>query len=280
MKHSFMIINYNDFETTKKLYDIIKKYKCIDYVLIVDNSENTKEHHLLDSLDVDTLYIKNKGYANAINEGCKYIDKKIGNSYIAISNSDIIINKEEDLLKLYNDFNDDIAIVGPKIKQNDLYSIGWALPRVKDEIIFNIPRIGRKYRDKLMYNTTNFNGYVDVVSGCFFIIDSRVLPEINYLDENTFLYYEENILSIKVSRVDKRVFLDDKVIVNHNHSVTINKSINKIKKYKIQKQSQYYFCKNYLNANIFELFLLKLTYFITYIVLYIYYKITDIRGAI
>ena len=33
----FVIINYNDYETTKKLLDNIKDYKVIDKIYVVDN---------------------------------------------------------------------------------------------------------------------------------------------------------------------------------------------------------------------------------------------------
>ena len=37
MKVAYLIINYNDYETTKKLIDNIKNYKILDTILVVDN---------------------------------------------------------------------------------------------------------------------------------------------------------------------------------------------------------------------------------------------------
>jgi len=114
---------------------------------------------------------------------------------------------------------------------------------------------------------------VDVVSGCFFLIRSTVLKEINFLDENTFLYYEENILSKKIKELNKDIVINNNVLVVHNHSVTIDKNVKRINKYKIQKKSQYYYEKEYNKANGFELFMLKLTSNVTKIILSIWYKI-------
>ena len=44
-------------------------------------------------------------------------------------------------------------------------------------------------------------------------------------------------------------------------------------KYKILKKSQYYFNKTYSKANIFELFLIRISAFITKLLLYIKYLI-------
>ena len=37
MKTGYLIVNYNDYESTKKLIDNIKDYKSIDKILVVDN---------------------------------------------------------------------------------------------------------------------------------------------------------------------------------------------------------------------------------------------------
>ena len=38
MKNCFLIVNCNDFKSTKHLVDNVKSYGCIDSVLIVDKS--------------------------------------------------------------------------------------------------------------------------------------------------------------------------------------------------------------------------------------------------
>ena len=163
------------------------------------------------------------------------------------------------------------------INEHGIINNGWKLPKPKDEILSNIPIINKKITNKLKYNLDKKINKVDVVSGCFFIIDSKVLKKLNYLDENVFLYYEENILSIKIKKINKDIVINKDVTIVHDHSVTIDKNINKINKYKILKKSQYYFNKNYNGANIIELILLKLTYYMTYIILYIYYKFLDLK---
>ena len=114
---------------------------------------------------------------------------------------------------------------------------------------------------------------VEVVSGSFFLINSKHLENINYFDDKVFLYYEENILGVKTKKAGKSMVVVNDIDVVHDHSVTIDKSLKAIKKYDILKQSQYYFEKYYNKANWLQLLLLKITTFITRIVLLFYYLI-------
>jgi len=278
MKTCFLIVNYNDYENTNKLVSNIKDYKCIDKIIIVDNNSKLEEKELLKNISsAEVLYLEeNKGYSSAINYGSKYLIDNLGDCYIIISNADIIINSEKDIKKLISNFDNNTAIVSPIINEHGIYNKGWKLPKPKHEILSNIPIVSKKIKKKLEYDLKEEITKVDVVSGCFFIIDSRVLESIDYLDENVFLYYEENILSVKIKKINKDILIDKTVEIIHNHSVTIDKNLKKIKKYKILKQSQFYFNKKYNNANILELILLKLTYYITYVLLYVYYIVLDI----
>ena len=64
-----------------------------------------------------------------------------------------------------------------------------------------------------------------------------------YFDEGVFLYYEENIMGIKTKKLGKNIIVCNNVDVIHDHSVSIDKSLKRIKKYDILKTSQEYFEK-------------------------------------
>ena len=133
-------------------------------------------------------------------------------------------------------------------------------------------KVRKKY---LHYKEEHYNNKivdVDIVSGCFFLIRSDVLKQIDFFDENVFLYYEENILCSKLKQHNLRTVINTDVEVFHNHSVTIDKNIKRINKYKILKNSQMYFEKKYNGANIFEIFLLWLTNKITLLIYYIFLR--------
>ncbi len=281
-KLGMVIVNYNDYKTTIELLNNVKDYKCLNSIVIVDNKSTDDSVKYLKKYESKKIVVlesaENKGYASGLNIGAKYLNDKYKDCNIIFSNADIIINKEEDLKKLSSDIKGDIAVVGPTIVQrneisgeNEL-SRGWMLPTISDEIKFNLPYISRKYRKEILYHEDYYNediSIVGVVSGCIFCVSGKVLKEIGYFDENTFLYYEEQILSKKLKDINKQVAVDNNVVVIHNHSVTVDKNIKKINKYKIMKTSQEYFVKKYLNASDKELKKLNFTNKLSLYILYI-----------
>ena len=190
-----VIINYNDYKMTKRLIDNIRNYSVLDKIVIVDNNSNDGSYKKLEKLRGDKIEVieakQNKGYAAGLNLGAKYLIKELGECNIIFSNSDIIINKEEDLKELNDTINKTIKVVGPTIVENNKLNRGWRLPTVKDEIKANLS--SKKYQESISYPESHYSGdvsYVDVVSGCFFLVDSKALKKVDFFDENTFLYYE------------------------------------------------------------------------------------------
>lgn len=277
MKTGFLIINYNDYETTKKLIDNIKDYKILDKIVVVDNNSSDDSFKKLQEIKNDKIDIiknnQNKGYGSGINFGSKYLINLFKKCYIIVSNPDVVIYNEEDLKKLINTFDDNTAIVGPIIKEHEGLNRGWKVPTPLQDSMLNLFYIHRLLRPLLLfYKDSHFNKEiveVEALSGCFFIINSKDLEQVNYFDEDVFLYYEENIIAKKLEKINKKIKLNTSVEVFHNHSVTIDKSINHIKKYKELKKSQLYFQKNYNNANKFEILMLNLTNKLTLGILYI-----------
>lgn len=279
MKNVMIIVNYNDFETTKRLLDNVKGYKCIDKIIVVDNNSRDNSLIKLENLNIKKLEVlesgENRGYSFALNIGSKRAIDLFGNCNLIISNSDIIIDSENDLKDLINTLSDTRVIVAPNIIEDNSLSRGWRIPTPMDDVKQNIIGYGLKYFDKkLRYDDLYYSKRltkVDTVSGCFFLIKSKHLEEIDFFDEGVFLYYEENIFGIKTKRLNKTIVINNDIDVVHDHAKTIDKNIKRINKYKILKKSQYYFEKKYNNANVFELLLLKVTAFCTKILLYIKY---------
>ena len=285
MKTGIIIVNYNDFTSTEKLINNIKDYRVIDKIVVVDNHSNDDSPQKLKKLKLPKLKViineENKGYSYAINTGAKYLIDEYKECNIIISNADVIIEKEEDietLIKLLHRKN--VGIVAPTILERGTKNRGWKNPTPKQEIVLNIAYIHRFFRKKYLYYDDDYYqgdfSIVDVLSGCFFLIQSKTLQAVNYLDDHVFLYYEENILAKKLQVKKKINLISNKVTIIHNHSVTIDKSLKRIKKYKAQKKSQYYFEVEYNNASLLERMLLKLTAWLSQIILSIGYFIQDL----
>ncbi len=281
MKNGIVIVNYNDYKTTKRLIDNIKDYKIFDKIVIVDNKSSDNSLKELKKLENKRIVVidsgKNKGYSYALNVGCKYLIDKYKECKIIVSNSDIIIQSENDIKDLFELVKGKNVIVGPTIIEGNNLNRGWIVPKPMDDVAMNILGLYKKYQKRhLMYQDSYYNkdiSKVGTVSGCFFAISSKHLEEMGYFDENVFLYYEENIMGVKTKDLGKNIIVANNIDVIHDHAVSIDKSLKRIKKYDILKNSQYYFEKTYNHASKGELFLLRLTNKITRVILLIKYMI-------
>ena len=279
MKNVMIIVNYKDVDTTIKLINNVKDYKILDKIIVVDNNSLDNSLKKLENLNIKKLEViesgVNNGYSFALNIGAKRAIEEYSECNLIISNSDIIIDSEFDLKDLIDTLSEKNVIVAPNIIEDNSLSRGWRIPTPSDDIKQNIIGYGQKYFNKrLRYDDLYYNKHlskVETVSGCFFLITSKHLQDIDYFDENVFLYYEENIFGYKTKKLNKNIVINNDVDVVHDHAKTIDKNLKRINKYKILKKSQIYFEKTYNKANIFELFLLKLTAFITKLLLYIKY---------
>ena len=92
----FLIINYNDAETTKKLINNVKNYSCIDLIVVVDNNSTDQSYDILKSYESDKITIlrrvDGREFGAGINFGLRYLEN-LGVNYTFISNSDILSRK-------------------------------------------------------------------------------------------------------------------------------------------------------------------------------------------
>ena len=250
-----VIVNYNDAKTTKRLLDNVKDYQILDKIVVVDNNSTDNSLKELKKYNKKKIEIienkRNLGYATALNIGAKKVIKELGKCHIIFSNSDVIINGEDSLLELSKTISKKIKVVGPTIVEGTNLNRGWKLPSIKDEIRANVPILSRRWNKELLYGEEHYEkdiSIVDVVSGCFFLVDSKALEAVKFFDEKTFLYYEENILAAKMKKNGYEEAVCNKVVILHDHAKTIDKNYNSLKKYNILKDSQEYFVKEYLKA--------------------------------
>ena len=276
-KIGMVILNYNDYETTFDMINQIKDYKVLDHIIIVDNHSTDLKYDKLKKIKSNNIDViqtdENKGYAYGNNYGIKYLNDNYDVDYIIISNPDILVN-EKCIINLKKDLdeNKNISIIAPVVNQLGEKLRGWKLPSYSDELLSNINYIHRIAAKRTLYPNEYYNEKltkVEVVSGCFFMARKKDFEKIDYFDDGTFLYYEENIIGKKLKDINKDTYIDNEVSVIHNLSVSVNKSFSSIKKYKILKESQKYYEKKYNNLNIFKMILLRLLYYISLVVAYI-----------
>lgn len=272
MNIGLVIVNYNDSDNTVKLVKSVLKYKSIKRIVVVDNNSYTSEVNKLKKIADKKVTIilndGNYGYAYALNIGAKYINETVENAIICLSNTDISIGNENVLISMAKLITNDAKCVMPKVMENGEFKYGWQLTSPLQDLIANIPLINRAFRrDIINYPDDYFknNNCVDVIYGCFFMVEGQTLKEIDYFDDKTFLYYEEYILAQKLKAKEKMSVVDTSVYVEHKHNAVIGSNVSLRDKYKIYKKSQLYYEKTYNKANIIEMILFKSFYLINLI---------------
>ncbi len=260
-----LIINYNDYKNTKRLIENVSDFKIIDHVVVLDNCSTDDSYAKLLKLKSNADIVKseaNKGYSYAINYGMKYIEDKYKEANVFVSNSDIIIPSEDSLILMLKELKGNVGLVGPVVNEHGVLNRGWKMPSPLVDSFLNLVVVHNWVRKKkIFYKEEHYNkkvSVVDVASGCFFLVNTKDFKKINYLDENVFLYYEENILASKLKSIGKKEVIVNDAFIIHDHAATIDNNIKRIKKFKILKKSQYYFQTKYNHANLGEKILLKL----------------------
>ena len=184
MKTEIVIVHYNDLESLNNLIKNIKNYKILDRIIIVDNNSKEEIKNKLKRIDNKKIKIienkQNKGFAYAINIGCKELIKEFKECNIIISNCDVIIDKEEDIKELINRLKDkEIGVVAPVILENNNLNRGWKETSPLMDSLLNLIYIHRFFRKKyILYKDSHYKNNiskVDVVSGCFFLIKSKTI---------------------------------------------------------------------------------------------------------
>lgn len=294
MKVAVIIVNYNDAEDTKKYVKTISEYKILDRIVVVDNLSTTAgTFDSLKKLENSKVKVissdKNGGYDYGNNFGVKYlqsINEKY--DYIIISNPDIEIteNAIKHCLEVIEK-DKTIGVIAPRMfdKENKpIRRSAWKMrtfaldvihsTRLLEMIFYKILRNGE-------YNSEDYKKEkleVEAISGAFFIIRSNVLEEINLLDENVFLFYEEDILAKKLKEKGyKTISLNSEKFI-HFESQTIGKTYSYFKKKKELYKSKIYYHKTYNKMNFIEHLIFIILQFIRDIELLIEIPIRKLLG--
>lgn len=268
MKAGIVILNYNTFELTCNLARKCLSMSKIDRVVIVDNNSKDNFESFCHQQNNDKLFYikndKNTGYAAGNNLGLKYLFNSGFNiGIIANPDVDFSENTVNCVLQSFENLDYKYPVVSCVRTLNGSKKTGqfWWIPNYTSALIESL-YFGRKYlnsscvkrTNKVIDNVKNNEIEVEVVGGAFFAADLSFMEKIGYLDENTFLWYEENILAFKVREAGKKELLLLNCEYQHNHV----KQSKQNKKLNIFMSSKRYYCYNILKINYLQKNILKI----------------------
>lgn len=255
-----IILNYLTYKLTIDLIEDLNNLNVDLFdILVIDNNSPNESASILEreSKRNNFVFIGNKinnGYAAGNNIGLRYAYTH-NYKYSLILNNDVKINDKNIIELLISDLenNKKIGAVGPRIVDLEGNAIA---PYVNRPNIWNMT-LGIS-RDKKVRNSNIYiSRYVYRLFGCCLLVNNAVMNQIDYFDERTFLYQEENILAEKMRNIGYKMYYDSEVSIIHMESSTINSSGfgKNTKKRKILEDSTKIYLKNYRGYNNLYLYL-------------------------
>lgn len=258
-----IILNYNTSQDCKKCISYLKAQSYSNlHIVVVDNKSSDKDREdllkICSDTDVDILTnLQNKGYSAGNNVGLKYATDN-GADWCLIINPDVEL-RDTDYVKKVADHleeNGDIVVVATNIllpdgtRQNPM-----RIRTFGEEFWWPIEIIKHHLPNWDHYLDKNHSGYCNIVHGSCFFIESKYLIANNYLDEDVFLYCEEEILSKRIMNAGKKIYYLNECTAYHEH---YSKDKGKRKKRMHQYlRSRWYYYSRYCKYNVIQLVLLR-----------------------
>lgn len=218
-------------------------------IIVVDNcSPNESAQRLAEAAPGRFTFLRsdrNGGYAAGNNIGLRYAVQQ-GHRYSWVLNNDIEFPEQDVLEKMLKVFEkaEDIAVVSP-----DVYSPeGYLFNRDAKRWSFWDMTFGMfRYRALGRAEEEAKKGWLYAYrpQGCCMLLDNEKAARADFMDEHTFLYYEEVILSERLLQKDLRCACCSDTRIIHNHSYTVRKTLSKLRYVRSNLKSYDYYLKQY-----------------------------------
>lgn len=268
-----LILNYKSYNLTLELIKLLQKklsYPNFD-ILVVDNASpnesgivlaNASENGRFQFFEAD----HNGGYASGNNIGLRYASKN-NYSYVWILNNDILLAVDSDdvldVMVEHMDSCPELGAINPRIQFPD-GSIDYEFPERPSLYDYTFGMYSYKRR-RANYSKFNSEGIIYRPQGCCMLLRVKALEDIDYLDENTFLYCEEDILAERFLARGYFCGYCGNTAVIHNHSTTVSTTFSKLKTAQIKNKSFKYYLRTYRGFNTPALLLASSFRFLTYL---------------
>ncbi len=240
---------FNSFLYKIKDYKSIDKIIAINYMLSNKEKENILKSNKIISVDCDI----NQGYSYMLNLALKYISKHYKNSNIVVCNpntefSDEVVNN---LIKKVQ--AKDIGVITPVINSCFSEIRGNKLLSAKNQLKARLPFLNSREMKKpdniFFYPNDHYNSdisYVDYTSMIFFVTKEEVMRKIEYLDEEVFFAFEEEILATKLKNNNYKWAISntDRVEASTCYIIDWKKDFDKIRLLELKDRKHYF--KHYL----------------------------------
>ena len=253
-KVAAVILNYNSAKDCQKCVEYLVQQEYADFsIIIVDNNSSaTGEQSKLDSIKeqygVTLINQKeNGGFSAGNNVGLRYAVNNLDADWCLVINPDVEIRDKNYISYTINESRkwEDAVVIGTNVvlptgvQQNPMPE-----KTRNQEIFWMFEMIRKKIRKKAPLNIPSKTEYCEKICGCCFFIKSSFLQQIDFLDENVFLYCEEPILASRIKHNGKKALFIPGITAYHQH-IEKEKSGRRKDKMLMMINSRIYWIKKY-----------------------------------
>ncbi|TDO20172.1 glycosyltransferase family 2 protein [Pedobacter duraquae] len=211
---AIILVNWNSYDVSAGCIRSLRKMVFEDFeIILVDNASADQSGQRLKEEFPECIYLQsdvNSGFAGGNNLALRYAISHDFNYSILLNNDTTV---EPDFLNLLVDYMEEhpeVGVIQPKIYFEHDRSLLWN---------------GGSYFNSWLGKATTY-GYnkhvdagsdqikeVDSVTGCAFMVRTKLLLVSGLLDESYFMYYEDTDLSFRIKRLGyKLTYLPTSVI--------------------------------------------------------------------
>jgi GT2 family glycosyltransferase len=256
MDLSIIVVNWNTHDLLaiclQSIYETI--HNLAFEVIVIDNASCDRSPEMVEQRYPHVRLIRNQenvGFARANNQGILISTGR----YILLLNSDTkMINESIKEMISFMDSNHHVGAVGPELLNPDgsIQYYSKRLPNLVNQaaVMFHFPG----YKRSVIREFRNPHPHeVERVKGACLMIRRSIVNEIGLLNENSFLFSEEDDWSIKLNRKGWKIYYIPAVKVIHFGSASI-KQISGEAAFHLYKSKTQFFREHhgYLNAAIFK----------------------------
>lgn len=263
----FVILNYKTWEKTVTCVEsIISTFPSSKQIVIVDNQSPNDSFMELSEFYSNDRYkevtviqtVRNGGFSYGNNYGFDFIVNNYPDiSKIVITNNDILFKEKsiENLIAAFL-YSENVVMTAPAV-----YSVNGFrtnAPWKKKPSIIQELGLRSKTDCAFKWSELTDNTPVYMVTGCCFVVDRDHFKSVGRLDENVFLYNEENIFAKKFYNAGLSIiFCPESKIIHDHGSTTGNRNVFVDKEF---VKSTLYFMKQYEGLSYLQLLGVKLFY--------------------
>lgn len=269
-----VILNFNNSAMTLDCLRSLRKHVPSEgvRVCIVDNASSKEDYAALTAGTSGVTILRNgtnEGYARGNNTGCEFFAADPAIDKILILNNDTVLTMDVVTpMARYLDSHPECGVVFPLVKApdgsidraclrlqkstKDLFLQATSLGRAGIRCSALLRILGLERREFLPvedsepcpHNAVPDSFVTEVPPGSCMMLPKDLFRSIGWLDPNTFLYFEEHIISAKLKKEGRTCVLLPRINITHLGAGTTKKQPSKAV-YRHWRDSYLYFMKEY-----------------------------------